>query len=132
MNSGGSTSACAPPQEISVRPLSVTRNFDDLFLLISSKASHFLSFKTGDDLFLLISSKVSQNSLFQGSLCPPPRFLSEICRLNFFLRPCKGLCSPAVAGAAGFWSRHCPRSLYLTGECVSSAVYRGVLDNNKQ
>src|SRR2546425_9521471 len=31
MLSGGSTSACAPPQKITARPLSVTRDFDDLF-----------------------------------------------------------------------------------------------------
>src|SRR3989442_9836890 len=31
---------------------------------------------------------------------------TEIFRLHFSLRPCKGLRSPAAAGAAGFWSRH--------------------------
>ena len=55
-SSGGSTSACAPPQEISVRPLSVTRNFDDPFFCSSApKSVTFYPSKQVMTFFLLIS-----------------------------------------------------------------------------
>ena len=85
------------PQEISVRPLSFTRDFNDLFLVKTPFLKHpFVRHQRSDCLFLVKTPFLKDPFLrHQRILCQ-----------HFLLRPCKGLLFlpplfPATAGAAG-------------------------------
>src|SRR5437867_9421102 len=80
------------PQEISVRPLSFTRDFDDLFLAKTPFLKHpFVRHQRSDYLFF------SHNSLFEGPLCPPPEnFMS-----TFFPAPLQGFALPLFPRSCG-------------------------------
>ena len=74
-----------PPQEISMRPLSFTRDFDDLFF--SQNTIFEAPLCPSPEMWLPF---FSQNSLFEGPLCPPPEnFMS-----TFFPAPLQGFAFP--------------------------------------